>query len=76
MHPFILRGVSLLGIDSVLLPIERRRELWARLAADLYPNHLDDLTREVAVRDVAAVLDEIKAGDRTGRAVVQVAGGF
>ena len=76
VHPFILRGVSLLGIDSVLLPIERRRALWARLGADLHPNHLDDLTREVAVRDVAAVLDEIKAGDRTGRAVVQVAGGF
>ena len=76
VHPFILRGVSLLGIDSVLLPIERRRELWARLAADLHPNHLDVGTCEVAVRDVAAVLDEIKAGGRTGRAVVQVAGGF
>jgi len=76
VHPFILRGVSLLGIDSVLLPIEARRKLWARLGADLLPSHLDDLTREVAVRDVAGVLDEIKAGNSTGRAVVQVAGGF
>ena len=76
VHPFILRAVSLLGIDSVLMPIERRRALWARLGADLRPSHLDDLTREVAIRDVAGVLDEIRAGDRTGRAVVQVAGGF
>ncbi|MFF0815155.1 oxidoreductase [Rhodococcus sp. NPDC003318] len=74
--PFILRGVDLLGIDSVQLPIERRRALWQRIATDLRPRHLDALTDEVAVRDVAAVLDRIRGGGQSGRAVVRVAGGF
>ncbi|MGW0173896.1 oxidoreductase [Rhodococcus sp. NPDC003322] len=74
--PFILRGVDLLGIDSVQLPIDRRRALWERIATDLRPRHLDALTREVPVRDVAAVLDVIRAGGRSGRTVVRVADGF
>ncbi|MGW5072012.1 oxidoreductase [Rhodococcus sp. NPDC004095] len=74
--PFILRGVDLLGIDSVQLPIDRRRALWERIATDLRPRHLDALTREVPVRDVAAVLDAIRAGGRSGRTVVRVADGF
>ncbi|QRY43075.1 oxidoreductase [Mycolicibacterium boenickei] len=74
--PFILRGVSLLGIDSVQLPIEPRRELWAQLGGPLKPRHLDELTREVDVKDVVEVLDEVRAGRYSGRAVVKVAGGF
>jgi len=74
--PFILRGVSLLGIDSVQLPIEPRRELWAQLGGPLKPRHLDELTREVDVKDVVEVLDEVRAGRYFGRAVVKVAGGF
>ncbi len=74
--PFILRGVALLGIDSVQLPIEPRRELWAQLGGALRPRHLDELTHEVDVRDVVAVLDEVRAGRYSGRAVVKVAGGF
>jgi acrylyl-CoA reductase (NADPH) len=74
--PFILRGVSLLGIDSVQLPIGPRRELWAQLGGPLKPRHLDELTREVDVKDVVEVLDEVRAGRYSGRAVVKVAGGF
>ncbi|MGW4477862.1 acrylyl-CoA reductase family protein [Rhodococcus triatomae] len=74
--PFILRGVDLLGIDSVQLPNDRRRALWARIESDLRPRHLDALADEVAVRDVPAVLDRIRAGGQTGRAVVRVAGAF
>ncbi|MCG5431501.1 oxidoreductase [Mycobacterium sp. MYCO198283] len=74
--PFILRGVSLLGMDSVQMPIEQRRALWRRLADDLRPPHLADLTTEIDVRDVTAALDAIKAGTVTGRTVVRVAGGF
>ncbi|MGU3291452.1 acrylyl-CoA reductase family protein [Williamsia sp. M5A3_1d] len=74
--PFILRGVALLGIDSVELPIAQRRETWARLASDLRIRHLDDLTAEVPVSQVDDVLAEIKNGGRTGRTVVAVAGGF
>ncbi|EHB58936.1 quinone oxidoreductase, YhdH/YhfP family [Mycolicibacterium rhodesiae JS60] len=74
--PFILRGVSLLGIDSVQLPIARRRALWERLGGRLKPRHLDDVTHEVDVKDVLAVIDQVRAGKYSGRAVVRVAGGF
>ncbi|OBA62402.1 quinone oxidoreductase [Mycobacterium sp. 1100029.7] len=74
--PFILRGVSLLGMDSVLMPIERRRKLWALLGDSLKPRHLDTVSSDVDVKDVVGVLDRLRAGDFSGRAVVRVAGGF
>jgi len=74
--PFILRGVALLGMDSVQMPIGPRRELWARLGDSLRPRHLDAISTEVDVKDVVAVLDQVRAGAFSGRAVVRVAGGF
>jgi acrylyl-CoA reductase (NADPH) len=74
--PFILRGVALLGIDSVNLPIGPRRELWARLGDSLAPQHLSAITHDVDVRDVVDVIDQVRAGTYSGRAVVRVAGGF
>jgi putative YhdH/YhfP family quinone oxidoreductase len=74
--PFILRGVALLGIDSVQLPIEPRRALWRDLGDSLKPRHLTEIVNEVDVKDVAGVLDEIHAGKYSGRAVVRVADGF
>ncbi|HEY2448155.1 MAG TPA: acryloyl-CoA reductase [Mycobacterium sp.] len=74
--PFILRGVALLGMDSVQMPIGPRRELWARLGDSLRPRHLDANTTDVDVKDVVAVLDQVRAGAFSGRAVVRVAGGF
>src|ERR1700758_2225539 len=74
--PFILRGVALLGIDSVLMPIGKRRELWALLGDSLRPRHLDAVTSDVDVKDVVGVLDQVRAGAFSGRAVVRVAGGF
>lgn len=74
--PFILRGVSLLGMDSVLMPIARRRELWALLGNSLKPRHLDAVSNDVDVKDVVGVLDQLRAGSYSGRAVVRVAGGF
>jgi len=74
--PFILRGVALLGIDSVQLDIAERRELWALLEADMFPRHLAALSRDAPIRDVEAILDEIRSGRSTGRVVLQVAGGF
>jgi acrylyl-CoA reductase (NADPH) len=74
--PFILRGVALLGMDSVLMPIGPRRELWARLGDSLRPRHLDAITTDVDVKDVLAVLGQVGAGAFSGRAVVRVAGGF
>jgi len=70
--PFILRGVSLLGIDSVLMPIGPRRALWEQLGGALKPPHLADVTHEVDLADVVAVIDEIRAGRYSGRAAVRV----
>ena len=74
--PFILRGVALLGMDSVQMPIGPRRELWARLGDSLRPRHLDSITSDVDVKDVVGVIDQVRAGKFSGRAVVRVAGGF
>lgn len=72
--PFILRGVALLGIDSVQLPIGARRALWERLGGPLKPPRLEHLVHEVDLADVLAVVDQVRAGAFTGRAVVRVGG--
>jgi acrylyl-CoA reductase (NADPH) len=74
--PFILRSVSLLGMDSVLMPIAPRRKLWELLGDSLRPRHLDALTSDVDVKDVVDVIDQVRDGKFSGRAVVRVAGGF
>jgi acrylyl-CoA reductase (NADPH) len=74
--PFILRGVALLGMDSVLLPIGPRRKLWALLGDSLRPRRLAAVTSDVDVKDVVDVIDQVRAGKFSGRAVVRVAGGF
>jgi len=74
--PFILRGVALLGMDSVQLPIDPRRRLWALLGDSLRPRHLDSVISDVDVKDVVSVIDQVRAGAFSGRAVVRVADGF
>jgi acrylyl-CoA reductase (NADPH) len=74
--PFILRGVALLGMDSVLMRIGPRRELWALLGGSLKPRRLSQITHDVDVKDVVDVIDRVRAGKFSGRAVVRVAGGF
>ncbi|MCH9642389.1 MAG: oxidoreductase [Actinomycetia bacterium] len=74
--PFILRGVTLVGIDSVLLPVGNRRELWAQIDSRWRPRHLDRITRDVPVREVAGVLGSIIDGGVTGRTRVVVHDGF
>jgi acrylyl-CoA reductase (NADPH) len=71
--PFILRGVALLGVDSVQTPIEDRRETWRRLADDLRPPHLEDaIAREVSLDELDGVLSAILKGEVQGRTVVKV----
>ncbi|MCH9732465.1 MAG: oxidoreductase [Actinomycetia bacterium] len=74
--PFILRGVTLAGIDSVLLPIAARRELWHQIDAGWRPRHLNRITQDVAVCEVAEVLGRILDGGVTGRTRVVVHDGF
>ncbi|MEP9417401.1 acryloyl-CoA reductase [Gordonia sp. VNQ95] len=72
--PFILRGVALLGIDSVLIGADLRRAIWSRIEGDLRPTHLDAVIAEIGLDDLPAALDLIRAGKMTGRTVVRVLG--
>lgn len=76
VHPFILRGVTLAGIDSVQLNIEARRAIWQQIETELFPLHLDRVTRDVGVLDVPDVLTRIIGGGVTGRTRVVVENGF
>ena len=68
--PFILRGVALLGIDSVQLPMAQRVEVWRRLASDLRPAGIDRIGHEIGLNQLDAVLTAILKGEVTGRYVV------
>ncbi len=70
--PFILRGVTLAGINSVYEPYERRKLAWDRLASDLDPARLDAMTQVVGLRSAIDVADRILRGDVRGRVVVDV----
>jgi acrylyl-CoA reductase (NADPH) len=70
--PFILRGVCLLGIDSVMCPIELRKVAWSRLASDLDPGKLTEITNEIGLDQVVAAGAEILAGRVRGRTVVKI----
>ena len=71
--PFILRGVTLAGIDSVMCPKPRRLAAWDRLARDLDPALLDELSQTRPLQDVIALAPEILAGKVRGRVVLEVA---
>ena len=69
--PFILRGVNLLGIDSVQTPIEPRKAMWSRIATDLKPTWLETQVVEIiGLNDLSAQLDRILAGNMRGRVLV------
>ena len=70
--PFILRGVSLLGIDSVMCPLAVRRAAWQRLAVDLDRKKLSEITNEIALADVLDAGAKILGGGVRGRLVVKV----
>jgi acrylyl-CoA reductase (NADPH) len=70
--PFILRGICLYGIDSVMCPVDRRREAWKRLESDLDRQKLAMITREIGLSDVFGVAPAILAGQVRGRVVVKM----
>lgn len=72
VFPFILRGVSILGVDSVMCPLERRRAAWARLARALAPAIFDQMVQVVPLRDVPELSRAILAGQVRGRVIVDV----
>lgn len=72
--PFILRGVSLLGINSSAMPREVRTGIWMRLATDLRPPHLDALaTRRIKFADLPGAFEDFIKGRVMGRTVVEIA---
>jgi acrylyl-CoA reductase (NADPH) len=70
--PFLLRGVNLLGIDSVMQPRDNRVRIWRRLVEDLPVDRLDALTEEIALSDLAGAADDILKGQVRGRLVVNL----
>lgn len=71
--PFILRGVNLLGIDSVECPAEIRQKVWSRMANDLKPTHLENLVdREVTLQQLPQALEDILQGKTRGRVLVRI----
>lgn len=73
--PFLLRGVNLLGIDSAMCPIERRVQVWARLARDIPRTKLDGITTVAPLADLPRLADEILKGQVRGRVVIDVNAG-
>jgi acrylyl-CoA reductase (NADPH) len=70
--PFILRGISLLGIDSVQMPRPRRVQAWNRLARDLDVQKLGAMTRTIPLSGVRQAAEDILAGKVRGRLVVEI----
>ncbi|MCY1411613.1 Acrylyl-CoA reductase AcuI [compost metagenome] len=70
--PFILRGVALLGIDSVKRPKADRIEAWARLATDLDRDLLGVISHEIGLNDAIEAAGQLMAGSIRGRLVVDV----
>ena len=72
--PFILRGVKLLGIDSVMCPVPTRLEVWRRLAGDLKPAHLTAATRKLSLAELTGAFTTLLDGQARGRFVVDLSG--
>ncbi|MCB1956939.1 MAG: oxidoreductase [Rhodocyclaceae bacterium] len=72
VFPFILRGVSLLGVDSGYMGFPLRAEVWARLAGDLRPRHMHGMARIIDFDDLPAAFDGFIRGAARGRTVVRI----
>src|SRR5690606_26526151 len=70
VYPFILRGVTLDGVDSAMCPYERRLEIWSKLAGDWKLADLEQLTTDVGLKGVGEKVQQMLAGNITGRFVV------
>jgi NADPH2:quinone reductase len=70
--PFILRGVSIIGIDSVMCPMDVRVEVWRRLATDLKPPNLREITTEIGLGELPHAFATLLAGKARGRFVVDL----
>lgn len=72
VRPFILRGINLLGIDSVQLPLSVKKATWHRLATDMKIFGLDSMTSEIGLDEVSSVLESVYLGNTSGRTLVRL----
>jgi acrylyl-CoA reductase (NADPH) len=73
VFPFILRGVNLLGIDSVYCPMDVRKTIWERMASDFKPANLEvNINKEVSLEELPASLSSILKGEARGRTIVRL----
>jgi acrylyl-CoA reductase (NADPH) len=70
--PFILRGVHLIGVDSVMAPLAKRQEAWQRLSSDLDQQLLEKMIREITLEQVPEFADLLMQGKIAGRIVVKI----
>jgi acrylyl-CoA reductase (NADPH) len=71
--PFILRGVTLAGIESVMAPLALREESWSRLASDIDRNALEDMVEDIPLDECVSRAADLMAGKVRGRLVVWIA---
>jgi putative YhdH/YhfP family quinone oxidoreductase len=72
VYPFILRGVSLLGIDSAKCPIPKRKKIWQKLAGEWYIKNLDSLVTECRLGELSGFIERMLQGRQTGRVIVNL----
>lgn len=70
VFPFILRGASIIGIDSVFTPIKLRKRVWRRLAKDLKPQQLHDIKHVISFDEIPKAIDQVINHNNTGRIVI------
>ena len=68
--PFILRGINVLGVDSVNLPIAKKTETWAKLASEWKLEILSDIAQEIELEQVSKAIEDIFSGKNVGRTVI------
>jgi len=73
VYPFILRGISLLGIDSVNCPVDIRRQIWQKLSKEWKLERLDQIATEISLAELDQEIDLILQGKHKGRAIVNLA---
>ncbi|MFC3158365.1 putative quinone oxidoreductase, YhdH/YhfP family [Chryseobacterium arachidis] len=72
VFPFILKGIQLIGIDSVEIPLEKRIPVWKNLGTDWKPQQLNDLAKIISLEELPEYIDRIHSGKMQGRAVVKL----
>ncbi len=71
IFPFILRGVRLIGVDSVEISLSKKEEVWKKLAKEWKPDNLEEITKEISLEQLPEVLDDILNGKAKGRFILK-----